>query len=271
MFRPEKRSLKEANDAANSGVVLQVKVLEGEAEIAEARHQFGSIEDQIADLTNSFNDLVGLPLPTETELVEPVDQSNESTVPATADAAAAPEAEALSHNPELLSAKQALAEAHSGLNAARAEYIPDLSLVLQHTYQNGSPLLPDNSYAVGLHVDWTVTEFGKRIGLVRERKSQVAQAEENLQAAERRVRMDVESETRKVHRSETALEAAREILAARTELVRIANDQVVAKTANESALKVAQAQLADSKAQLFDAEKDRAIALAELLRTEGHQ
>ena len=44
---------------------LQVKVLEGEAQIAEARHTLGSLEDQIADLTNSFNDLVGLPLPTE--------------------------------------------------------------------------------------------------------------------------------------------------------------------------------------------------------------
>src|SRR5208282_634959 len=102
--------------------------------------------------------------------------------------------------------KHALAKAHSGLNGARAEYIPDLSLVLQHTYQNGSPLLPDNSYAVGAQVEWTVTEWGKRIGLVHERKSQVAQAEESLQATERKIRMDVESEARKVHRSETGLE-----------------------------------------------------------------
>ena len=88
--------LKEAQDAAESGVVLKIKVLEGEAQIAEARHQLGSIEDQIADLTNSFNDLVGLPLPTHTELIEPVEQPDQGTAPETADAATAPEAEALS-------------------------------------------------------------------------------------------------------------------------------------------------------------------------------
>jgi len=263
--------LKEANDAAKSGVVLQVKVLEGEAEISEARHTLGSIEDQIADMTNSFNDLIGLPLPTQTELVEPADTLDEGTAAQTATDAAAPEAEALQHNPELLSAKQALAKSHSGLNAARAEYIPDLSLVLQHTYQNGSPLLPDNSYAVGVHVEWTVTEFGKRIGLVRERKSQVAQAEENLRATERKVRMDVETEARKIHRSETGLDAARAGVAARSEVVRITKDEVVAKTATESVLKDAQAQLADSKAQLFDAQMQRVIAQAELVRTEGRQ
>jgi multidrug efflux pump subunit AcrB/outer membrane protein TolC len=266
--------LKEASDAAKSGVVLQVKVLEGEAEIAEARHTLGSIEDQIADMTNSLNDLVGLPLPTQTELVEPRDQLQDGAAPETvpeATALAAPESEAMKHNPELLSAQQALKKAHAGLNAARAEYIPDLSLVLQHTYQNGSPLLPDNSYAVGAHVEWTVTEFGKRIGLIRERKSQVAEAEVNLHAMENKVHMDVESEVRKVHRSETGLEAARESVSARTDIVRITNDQVVARTSTESALKDAQAQLADAKAQLFDAEMQRVVAQAELVRSEGRQ
>ena len=284
----EERS-REAQNAAQGGVALQVNILESDAQIAEARHQLGLIEDQIADLTNSLNDLVGLPLPTRTELAEPVGQVDEDNGPAGAaepqvstasqgtapdapnPAAAVPESEAIKNNPELLSAQQALAKAHAGLNAARAEYIPNLSLILQHTYQNGSPLLPDNFYAVGVHVDWTITEFGKRIGLVRERRSQVAEAEESLHATENRVRMDAESEVRKVDRSETGLEAARESVAARTELARIVGNQVIAKTATESALKDAQAQLADAKAQLFDAEMERVVAQAELLRTEGRQ
>ena len=177
----------------------------------------------------------------------------------------------MAHNPEFLSAQQALTKAHAGLKAAKAEYIPDISIVAQHAYQNGVPLLPESTGAVGVRVDWTISEFGKRIGLVRERKAQLAQAEENLLSTERKVRMDVQSETRKVHRSETGLEAAREGVAARTELVRITNDQVVSKTANESALKDAQAQLADAKAQLFDAQMQRAVAQAELLRTVGRQ
>ena len=38
----------------------------------------------------------------------------------------------MAHNPELLSAQQALSKAHAGLKAARAEYIPDISIVAQH-------------------------------------------------------------------------------------------------------------------------------------------
>ena len=261
--------LKEVNDSTQSGVVLKVKALEGEAETAEARHVLGSIEDQIADLTNSFNDLVGLPLPTETELIEPTEEPDQAAFVDVA--AAGPENDAMLHSPELLSAKQAVAKAHAGLNAARSEYIPDVSLVFEHVYQNGIALLPESSAAVGVRMDWTISEFGKRIGLVRERKSQVAEAEENLRSTERKVRMDVQSETRKIHRSETGLDAMRQSVAARTELVRITKDQVAAKTATESALKDAQAQLADSKAQLFDAEMQRVIARAELVRTEGRQ
>jgi multidrug efflux pump subunit AcrB/outer membrane protein TolC len=261
--------LKEAQDAAESGVALKIKALEGEAQIAEARHQLGSIEDQIADLTTSFNDTVGLALSTQTELAEPAGHPDEDATPD--ETAAASEAEALDSNPNLKSARQALDKAHAGLNAARAEYIPNVTLFFQHVYQNGAPLMPESSAAVGARADWTITEFGKRFGLVRERKAQISIAQENLRATENRVRIDVESETRKVHRSETGLTAARDSVTARAELVRITGDQVTAKTANESALKNAQAQLAESKAQLFDAERDRVVAQAELSRTEGRQ
>jgi multidrug efflux pump subunit AcrB/outer membrane protein TolC len=259
--------LKEASDAAQSGVLLKVSVLEGDATIAEAKHTLGSLEDQIADQTNSFNDLVGLPLETATDLIEPVEPSEEEVAadPTPADL----EAAALAHNPELLSAQQAVKQAHAGLKAAWAEYIPDVSFVLQHTYQNGAPLLPENTYAFGFHSEWTISEFGKRIGLVRERRAQVAEAQESLHATRNKVRIDVESEIRKINRSDTGLQAARRSVMARTEIVRITNDQVTAKTNYESALKDAQARLADAKAQLFDAEMQRVVAQAELVRTEG--
>ncbi len=213
--------------------MLKIKVLEGEAQIADARHQLGSIEDQIADLTNSFNDAIGLPLSTQTELAEPVEQAQEEAVP---DAPVAThEAEALAANPDLKSARQALDKAHAGLNAARAEYIPNVSLYMQHVYQIGAPLMPESTAVIGVRADWTITEFGKRFGLVRERKADVALAKENLHATENKVRIDVESEQRKVNRTETGLAAARDSVAARTELVRITGDQVTARTANESA------------------------------------
>ena len=94
----------------------RVKALESEAQVAEARHTLGSLEDQIADLTNSFNDLVGLPLPTNTELIEPPAELSGTEVAAVSPIAALdslpadPEVEAMAHNPEFLSAQQALSE-----------------------------------------------------------------------------------------------------------------------------------------------------------------
>lgn len=125
-------------------------------------------------------------------------------------------------------------KAHARLNAARAEHIPGVSLVMEHVYLNGAPLLPESSAAVGVLVDWKISEFGGHIGKVRERKAKVAKAEEYLHGTENRVCMDVQSEIRKIHRSETELEAPREDVAARTELVRITNDRAVAKAATES-------------------------------------
>ena len=260
------QQLQEARTSVEGGVVLQVKVLESDAQIAEARNDLGQIEDDIADMQNTFNDLVGLPWSTRTQLVEPVEtQATGVLISAPAD----PESQALGHNPELLSAREGVTKAHADLKAAKSEYIPSISVFGQYVYQNGAPLLPQSSGAAGVRMDWTISEFGTRIGLVRERKSQAVEAEQRLQATENRVRMDFESEVRKIHRSETNLEAARRSVAARAEIVRIRGDQVEAKTANLSTLKEAQAQLADAKAQLFDAEMQRAIAQAELARTAG--
>jgi multidrug efflux pump subunit AcrB/outer membrane protein TolC len=259
--------LDEAGKAVESGVTLQVKVLEGRAQIADARNQLGTLEDNIADMRNALNDLIGFPIDTETELTEPVETSQEARAPGAAQSNA--ETAALAQNPELLSAQQTLNKAHAGLNAARAEFIPNVALFAAHVYQNGVPLLPDSSVAVGLRMDWTIVDFGKRIGQVRERRAQVDEAEENLHATENKVRMDVEKEARKVHRTVTAIEAAEESVAARAELLRITANQVEAKTSTESQLKDAQAQLAEAKARLFEAKMQEAIAQAELNRTLG--
>jgi outer membrane protein TolC len=124
---------------------------------------------------------------------------------------------------------------------------------------------------MGLKMSWTLAEFGKRSGQVRERKAQVEEAEENLRHAESRVRVEIEKELRKVRRAETGLEAARESVAARTEMRRITADQVEAKTVNASALKDAEAQLAEAEALLFQAEMERETARAELVRTLGQE
>jgi multidrug efflux pump subunit AcrB/outer membrane protein TolC len=266
------QGLDEARRGVESGVVLEAKVLEGEAQLANARHALGSVEDAIDDMSVQFNDLLALPLNTNFALVEPEEDTKASGPGAsteTSNSVQSFEAEALANNPNLMSARHTLEKSRAGLNAARAEYIPDITGYVQNIHQNGTPLLPNNTEIVGLRSEWTISEFGKRTGLVKERHAQVSEAQENVQHTENQVRIDIEKEVRKLNRTQDELDAAQRKVKAQTENLRITGDQVHASTANLSALRETEAQLAEAQAQLFDAEKDRAIAQAELDRTLG--
>ena len=67
------------------------------------------------------------------------------------------------------------------------------------------------------------------------------------------------------------MEAARETVAARAEMRRITANQVEAKIVNPSALKEAEAQLAEAEAGLFQAEMEGNMRRAELSRTVGQK
>jgi multidrug efflux pump subunit AcrB/outer membrane protein TolC len=268
------QALDEARRGVESGVVLEAKVLEGEARLATARHALGSVEDAIDDMSVQFNDLLGLPLNTDFALVKPEEDqvpSAPETSPAISNSVQDLESEALAHNPTLQSARHTLEKSRAGLNAARAEYIPDVTGFVQNIHQNGTPLLPDNTEIVGFRSEFTISEFGKRIGLVRERHAQVSEARENVQHTESQVRIDIEKGVRKLNRTQDELDAARRQVKSATENFRITGDQVHSSTANVSALREAEAQLAEAEAELFDAEKDRVIAKAELDRTLGRE
>ena len=221
-----------------------------------------------------FNDLLGLPLNTDFALVMPAEDQVPSVppiLPAISNSVQDLESEALAHNPSVESARHTLDKARAGLSAARAEYIPDVTGFVQNIHQNGTPLLPDNTEIVGFRSEFTISEFGKRIGLVRERHAQVSEAKENVQHTESQVRIDIEKGLRKLNRTQDELDAAQRQVKAATENLRITGNEVHSSTANVSALREAEAQLAEAQAQLFDAEKDHVVARAELDRTLGRE
>jgi outer membrane protein TolC len=222
------------------------------------------LEDTISDMKVEFNDLTGLPLNSDVELVAPDPESSDAT---DGDL----EAQTLEHNPEVAAADETLKKARAGLSAAHAEFIPEVGAFAQYVHQDGVPLLTENNGLVGVKMNWTLLDFGKRSGQVHERQVEAEEAEENLRQVEDRVRVELEKEVRKVRRAETGLEAARESVTARTEMRRITANQVEAKTVNPSALKEADAQLAEAEAGLFQAEMERSAARAELERTVGEK
>jgi outer membrane protein TolC len=172
----------ETRNAVETGVALDVKTTEVRAQIAQAKHASGQLQDAVADLKLELADLTGLPLDTELELSAPGGSGSDL----------APVAEravelALAHNPEIEAAGHQIEKARAAVSAARAEFIPEVGAFAQYIHQDGAPFISPNNGAVGLHMTWTAFEFGKRRGQVSERMAEAAQAEENLAHLRRRV------------------------------------------------------------------------------------
>jgi multidrug efflux pump subunit AcrB/outer membrane protein TolC len=263
-IRAAELRIMETRNAVETGVALEVKSAEVRAQIAQARHVHGQLQDAVTDMKQELADLCGLPVETELELAE-TDGSASGPSP---DAEAAVAA-AFAHNPEIEAAGHQLEKARAALRAARAEYIPEVGAFAQHIYQDGAPFLSRNNGAVGLHMTWTMFEFGKRRGQVSERTAQVAEAEENLARLRNRVRIDVEKAVRKLNRAETGVSSARELVAATSEAHRVMSDQAEAGTANRSVFLEAEASMLSAQADLTRAEYDRSVAAADLARLSG--
>jgi multidrug efflux pump subunit AcrB/outer membrane protein TolC len=256
----------ETRNAVVTGVSLEVKTAEVQVQIAQATHVSGQLQDAVMNMREELADLCGLPVDADLELVRPDD----AVTAVSMDSDAAVNA-ALAHNPEIETATHQVEKARAAMRAARAEYIPEVGAFAQHIYQDGAPFLSRNNGAFGVHMTWTIFEFGKRRGQVSERAAEVAQAEDNLAHLKNRVRIDVEKAVRKLNRAETGVASAKELVAATTEARRLSSDQAEIGTANRSVFLESEASMFSAQADLLRAEYDRSVAAADLTRLTGNR
>ncbi|MGJ5817757.1 efflux RND transporter permease subunit [Paludibaculum fermentans] len=254
---------KEARDAVDTGAVLEVKALESEALLLQQKNAVLNAELQVADIRTDLNDLLGLPLNSELELVPPEAPLVELAplVTLTSQAAAG--------NPEVREAEETVTKARHAVAAAKAEFIPDISLFGMHTYQNGVPFLPTNNAAVGARMSWNIFDGGKRSAVVGERQSLLEQAEVNAARLKNRIAIDVEKARRKVERLRDLVQVAEKAVAVRREARRIGGDQVELGLTTVLAAKQADAALAEAESQLMETRLGLRLAVAELDRTLG--
>jgi outer membrane protein TolC len=176
---------------------------------------------------------------------------------------------ALDRNPEIRAALQTEEKARRALAAARAEYIPEVSAFGQYVFQNGVPFLANNNALAGLRLNWNLFDWGRRGGVVNERRAQVTQAEENVRRIRNRVTLDVAKAHRKLERSREMVEVARAAVELRRESERISRDQVETGAALEAALREGVAATAKAEADLLAATLGYRLAVAEFRRYLG--
>ena len=255
--------LRESRDAVTAGAVLEVAAIGSRAGVLESRHALLAVEDQMADLRMELNEVLGLPLDTRLELVQP-EAAELTAVPLEEFTKAA-----LASNPEVGAAEALVEKAHAGVRAARAEYIPDLSAFGRHIYQSSVPFLARNNGMFGFSLNWNVFDFGKRHETVAERQAGLAAAEANLRRLREHALVDVEKSYRKLERARQMIEVAREALALRRESERIANDQFSLGVIPPASFEESRAARARAEADALQAELGYRLARAELDRAAG--
>ena len=211
--------LRESEDDIRNGSALKVAAIDGRAGLLQGQQAMLTAELQLSDLAAEFNDLLGLPLDTQLVL--------DPAVPANVDLHSCEEfvQTAWAENPEIRASEDSVRKAKAAVAAAETAYIPDVTAYARHSYQTGVPFLVHNFGEFGLHLSWEIFDFGKRRAAVRERQTQLAEAEENLRRLKDEVAVTVQRGYNKVEQTRNMVQVANEVVKLREESERLAENQ----------------------------------------------
>lgn len=257
-------SLRENENNVSGGSALEVAEIQSRAELLQSQQSVLTAELQIEDYTTELNDLLGLPLDTQLEL-QPEDVTSLQAL-----SKAEYIKTAWSENPEIQSADATIEKARAGLAAAKTAYIPDVTAFARHSYQDGVPFLVRNFGTVGISLNYTVWDFGKRRANVGESQTRLAESEQNLERLKERVAVDVERSYNKLERTKSMVRVAVQAANLREESERLATNQQQEGLILISDVRHATAAHYRAKADLLQANLAYLLAWAELQKTIGH-
>jgi multidrug efflux pump subunit AcrB/outer membrane protein TolC len=254
------QALREAKDAVTAGNLLEVAAIGSNAVLLQNKHSLLSAEIQIADLNSELNDLLGLPLDTD---IDPVDPSSPELAANTRKAYVQA---ALEKNPEIKAAQQSVDKAQSGVKATQLDYIPDITAFGRHTYQDGVPFLTNNIGMFGVKMTWDIFDWGKKRDVVAQRKEQLAQANENFHRVKKRIEVEVDKAYRKLEQTRRLIDVAREVLVLHKENLRLKSDGMKTGTATEAQYATAVASVKNAEYEELQALLGYYLAVADLKR-----
>lgn len=256
-------SLRENENDVRNGSALRVAEIQSRAEFLQGQQSVLTAELQIQDYMTELNDLLGLPLDTKLELDSEVSTNFETLSEAEYVKAAWEE------NPEIRAAEEAVTKARAAVAAAKTAYIPDITAYARHSYQDGVPFFVRNFGTVGVNLNYTLWDFGKRRAAVREHADQLAEANENLERLREHVAVDIERSYNKLERTRSMVTVATQVAKLREESERLTTEQAAQGIVLISDVKHAAAANYKAEADLLQATLGYVLAWAELQRTVG--
>ncbi len=183
---------------------MRVALIEVQQGLLEARMQAADLNEQLAHL---------LCFPAGTTLLPDDPLPPAAPVGSPDDAARM----ALACNPQVVEARATLAKARAGLQAANAEFLPDLLVFGSYFNQTAVPAIQENIGAIGVTGSYTFVDWGKRRKVKFQRETQIAQAEVN-------VRSTIDKVVLEARRAFLAYDQAQQSMALASEMARARHD-----------------------------------------------
>lgn len=255
--------LGESQEDVRNGNALKIEIINSQAGLLQSEQTLLTIDLRLSDLNSELADLLGIAQGTRlvlnpVEAPNVLDSSREEALRF-----------ALAENPEIAAATETVQQAKAAVTAAKSAFIPDVSVFARQSYQNGVPFLVHNFGTFGVSLNYDVFDFGKRRAVVRQRESQLAQAQENVERLKEEVSVRIEQSLNKVERTKKMLAVAAELVKLRTEGERIAANQLTQGVVLVSARRQASVASYKAQADLLQAQLTHMLALAELEQTIG--
>jgi outer membrane protein TolC len=253
----------ESADAVGRGSALDIVALESHAAVLEAKQASLTRDLQIHDLMLTLDDLLGLPLKTQLQLVDT--EAASTAIPSREECIQI----AREHSPEIRSAEQQVLKAKAGLAAAKDAYIPDVTGLARYSYQSGIPFLVHNFGTFGFTLSYDLFDGGKRIAEVKDSRTLLSEAELNLVKVEEEVTVQVEKAYDKVDQLQDMVGVAEEALKVRAEAARLADRQFEQNAALASTRAETHAKSLSAKASSLEVHLGLSLAQGDLTKTIG--
>ncbi|MDI3280018.1 MAG: TolC family protein [Bacillota bacterium] len=176
---------------------------------------------------------------------------------------------ALERRPELVRARLGAAQAEAGLQMARSALYPNLTLMVDYSWQEKELRLENGSWTARLNLSWSLFDAGAGRSRLQEAEAMARQSELAVRQLEDATRLEVRQRWLAVQEAQEAIGVAElEVQRAREDL-RLAEARFRAGMGTSVEVLDAQAALVQAEEKWVQARYDYHLAVARLKRTAG--
>lgn len=190
--------------------------LDVKTRLSKSEYDVLTFRNTLASQREQLNNLLARDIRTEFRIV-PVPEMTEFET----DLSAA-QAQALRERPEVNRAQLKIKHTEYDYKIKRAEYIPDLNLVLNYSSPITSEVLPRNIAFVGLQLSWEYYDWGRKTNEMAARGKSIEQAKISSSDLQSQILLEVNSAYRKLQESRAALRVSQLAQETQREMLRVA-------------------------------------------------